>query len=65
MSLFLDEETPTTNFSIKLDDDRLDPNQFFTGVSYYKYDHNSKVWGVNQIVQKFKEFTKSQEKGDE
>ena len=65
LSIFLEDENPTSNFSIKLDDDRLDPNQFFTGVNYFKYDHTSKKQGIDQIVHKFKDFTKSSKKGGE
>jgi hypothetical protein len=59
LCVFLEDETPTSNFSIKLDDDRLDPNQFFTGLKYYKYDHTCEKQGIDQIVHKFKDFTNS------
>lgn len=62
---FMEDESFTSNFSIKLDDDRLDPNQFFTKVDYYKYDHTSKRQGTDQIVQMFKDVIKSQKKGEE
>jgi hypothetical protein len=49
---------------ILFNDEDLDPNQFTTGIDYFKYDHESNK-GRGQIVEKFKEIIKAEKSDDQ
>ena len=61
---FLDDDHHGTTLRIVIDDERLDPNQFTTGMDYFKYDHDD-LQGMGQVVNRFKSIIKEKSENDE